>query len=467
MQQTSVLFIGHDLKFINHIIDHFKSKVDYSVDVMTYPGHAFTPTENFQLKLPYFDIIFCEWGLGNLKWFSHNKYPGQKLVTRIHAQEFSTSYLAETRWENVDKIIFVGPAMMEKFTGLYPELSSKCQVVYNLIDTRSLNLEKEKECMFNLGLLGMLPKIKSPHLALEILLKLRKSDQRYKLYIKSKRPEELAWLWKRPEEQEYYAEFYNQVEKMGLQDAVIFEPHGNDVGEWFRKIGFILSTSESEAFHMSVAEGMASGAIPVIRNWEGAKALYPESLIFDNITGAVSLITDFSGYKLYDEKRNVLKEYATNHFSMDVLLPEYDKILTRDIDRNKMRKALNKLLVQQQEILQENNKLRSDLDSLQETNVKLKADLTSLQESNNKLKIDFTSLQEGNKKLKTDFTALQETNHKLLIDLTTNQESNNNLKIDIQKLIADLASQQESYKKLAGEFSMLKSELKETTRLYH
>ena len=42
---------------------------------------------------------------------------------------------------------------------------------------------------------------------------------------------------------------------------------GPDVGTWLRRIGFILSTSDDESFHLAPAEGMASGAVPVIRSW--------------------------------------------------------------------------------------------------------------------------------------------------------------------------------------------------------
>jgi glycosyltransferase involved in cell wall biosynthesis len=483
------------------VINHFKARKDYDVDVFTYTGHVLPDSEKLLIDLPGYDIIFCEWGLGNLKWFSHNKLPGQKLVTRIHSQEFSTPFLSETEWEDVDKIIFVAPHMMEKFIRLFPSCQSKCQVIYNLLDALSFNLEKDKDAQFNLGLLGILPKIKSPHLGLEILKELRKIDPRYRLFIKGKRPEELDWLWRNPAEQEYYLEFTKSIIRMGLQDAVIFDPHGNDVPEWFRKIGFILSTSEHEAFHMAIAEGMASGAIPIIRNWEGAKNLFPDRLIFDEPLQAVSLISNYSNSAKFNEEGKALKNYCSSHFSLDVLLPEYDNLLTRDIDRKKMRKALHKLHTQQQEaiqnenmVLKENMKLRSDLltlhennnklktdlvsmqdtniklkadlTSLQETNIKLKTDLTSLNETNNKLKTDFNSLQNSNNKLKTDFNSLQATNHKLQIDLTTNLETNNILKIDIQKLIAELELQRKSYKDLSTDLKDLRSELKETKRRF-
>jgi glycosyltransferase involved in cell wall biosynthesis len=345
MHRTSVLFIGHDLKFLSHIINHFNAKDDYRIDVHSFTGHHFDEPEKILYDLARYDILFCEWGLGNLKWFSQNKLPGQKLITRIHAQEFTTSFLSETSWDNVDKIIFVGPYMKEKFIGLFPDCEAKCMVIPNLVDTDSFDRDKKDDAIFHLGLLGILPKLKAPHLALDLLAELRKTDDRYRLFIKSKRPEELNWLWRNQEEQAYYTNFFSSIDRMGLQDAVIFEPHDSEVGEWFRNIGFIISPSDYESFHMAVAEGMASGSIPVIRNWEGSGALFPERLIFRNIQEAAALIVKYSNLLTFKEESEKLKQYCISHFSLGVLLPEYDQIMTIQTDEDKINEEYYKLLV--------------------------------------------------------------------------------------------------------------------------
>ncbi len=342
MKKLKILFEGHDLKFLTHVIDHFSAKNSVSVEIFTYPGHVIKDTSLIYKALPGFDIVFCEWGLGNLKWFSANKLPGQKLITRIHLQEFSTTYLNETEWEKVDRAIFVGPFMMDKFIRLFPGLQSKCTVISNLIDTRSYNLKKEPDAMYHLGLLGILPKRKSPHLGLEILQELRKTDNRFKLFIKGKRPEEVDWLWRKPEEQEYYTRFYESIKTMGLEEAVIMDPHGADVQQWFQKIGFILSTSEFESFHMAVAEGMASASVPIIRNWEGAGALYPEKYFFKTVRDAVAIIQKYSNRGLFEEEGKFGKKYCQGHFSLEKLLPEYETIMTNETDVCQIREAYQK-----------------------------------------------------------------------------------------------------------------------------
>ena len=59
-----------------------------------------------------------------------------------------------------------------------------------------------------------------------------------------------------------------------LRDAVVFDDGGPDVAAWLRRVGYVLSTSDDESFHVAPAEGMASRAVPVIRHWPGADTIY-------------------------------------------------------------------------------------------------------------------------------------------------------------------------------------------------
>ena len=52
---------------------------------------------------------------------------------------------------------------------------------------------------------------------------------------------------------------------------MVFDPAGRDVAAWLRRVGFVLSTSDDESFHLAPAEGMASGAVPALLPWPGAE----------------------------------------------------------------------------------------------------------------------------------------------------------------------------------------------------
>lgn len=326
LNKPGMLIVGHDLKFLMPIIRNLEDKNDFKTEKFSYRTHTIPDKPKLLKILPRYDIIFCEWGLGNIRFISKNKRPNQKLIVRIHSQEFRTIFLKEVAWENVDVIIFISQFQLERFTGLFPGQASKCRLIYNVINCDRLAMEKSRDAVFTLGMLGILPKSKAPHFGLEILQELKKHDTRYKLTIKSKRPEELEWLCNKPEESKYYDSFYKTIETMGLQDSVHFVPHDDNVPEWFTNVGFILSPSEFEGSHQSVAEGMAAGSVPVIRNWDGATPLYPDKYVFRNVQEAVKIILDHATDDAFQHESNLVKTFAKDHFDLSVILPQYDHL---------------------------------------------------------------------------------------------------------------------------------------------
>jgi glycosyltransferase involved in cell wall biosynthesis len=473
MQRTSILFIGHDLKFLNHVINHFGTKTDYRIEVKTYSGHALPDTDKIQKELARFDLIFCEWGLGNLQWFSHNKIPGQKLITRIHLQELNTNYLAETNWENVDKIIVVGPLMKEKLVGSFPACQDKCVVIPNLIDTKAFDLEKDENARFNLGLLGILPMRKAPHLAVELLRELRKSDERYKLHIKSKRPEELPWLWKKQEEQDYYSDFYRNIEEEDLKGSVILDPHGSDVEEWFRKIGFIISPSEFESFHMAIAEGMASGTIPVIRNWEGSEALFPGKLIFSDLQEAVAMVLKNTGEKAHQALGEELKEFCRKNFSLEVILPKYDQIMTTRIEGEKMTAEYYKLLVLRKQLatdllsteeeLEKAHEIEGVYHNLEREYESLEAKLQDIESRYRGLYVKYNDLNIKYKELYSKYQVLASQKVVYIQQVENLKTKSQKIKNDLDLVKNNFNLQLDKNKKLKEQFDELNKSYKETT----
>ncbi|MCK7575317.1 MAG: hypothetical protein MZV65_05150 [Chromatiales bacterium] len=61
---------------------------------------------------------------------------------------------------------------------------------------------------------------------------------------------------------------------------MIFDAHGNDMPEWYAGVDYVLSTSDNESFHFTVADGAAAGCVPVVLPWEGADEIYPGDWIY-------------------------------------------------------------------------------------------------------------------------------------------------------------------------------------------
>ncbi len=297
--------------------------------------------------------------------------------------------------------------MIDEFAEKFPDQKDKSNLIYNVIDTSSFNLTKTEDSIFNIGMLGVLPRRKAPHLGIDLLVELKKIDPRFKVFIKSKKPEELEWLWKREEERIYYDELNKRVKLLNLEDSFIWDPHGTDVQDWFRKIGFILSPSEFESFHMAIPEGMSSGAIPIIRNWEGADRIYPKKFIFSDIEGAVSLIKKYNDDSLRSKEAQRLKDFAARNFGLPVILTKYDKLIAEvanSIDTKTTSPILRSLYRDlNQEQKQENEALRNQINELSENNILAKTEIDSYREQLKDSETKQKEMQQNLHELKNEF----------------------------------------------------------------
>jgi glycosyltransferase involved in cell wall biosynthesis len=332
LSKINLLFAGHDLKFVNKIINHFKGIDNVEVKIDKWNGHAIHNETVSKSMLEWADVIFCEWCLGNAVWYSKNKLSHQKLYIRLHKQEINTDFINNVIWKNVEKIIFIAPMIKEIVESKINKLDNKSILIYNYVDSISLNKDKIDGSNFNLGVLGYIPTWKRPDLAVEILRLLVQNDKRYKLYIKGKKPEDLKWIWKKESERTYFENLYSFIEKNKLSDNVIFEPHGSDVDEWFRKVGYVISCSDIEGSHQAVPEGMASGAIPLISggfyNDFGAAQLYPIKYCSSSIEDVVNKISFLnSNTEVRKKEEKFCTRFAHENFSLGKILSQYERLL--------------------------------------------------------------------------------------------------------------------------------------------
>jgi glycosyltransferase involved in cell wall biosynthesis len=324
--RTRVLFAGHDFKFAAPLIDHLAASSNHEVRIDAYPGHVIRDTDRSRMLLEGADLIFCEWCLGNAEWYSHNHHDDQKLIVRFHSHERFQPYLDRVDWDRVDALVFICYHHRDDFLARYPRMAANSRVIFNLVNCDNYHRPKSTDSSLNLGMLGTAPRLKSPHLALEILRRLRKRDGRYRLLIKGRHPWEYDWLWTLPEERLYYEEFYAMVRRRPFRGAIAFVEHDGDVAGWFERVGFILSTSEHEGSHQAVAEGMASGAVPVIRDWRGASRLYPREYVFSGVDEAVEQIVRHARDSVYSSQAERCAMFARRNFDSNIVLAQYDEL---------------------------------------------------------------------------------------------------------------------------------------------
>lgn len=322
-KKKTVLFAGHDFKFLNWYIEACKNNDEINVLIDYWSNHETHNIDESEKLLQEADIIFCEWGLGNAVWYSHNKLKGQQLFIRLHRQEIDTLHLESVNYDNVSKVVVIAPHLFEEFNRVKKVPRDKMVIIENMIDYERFNKPKFDDIQYNLGIIGVLPKLKRLDRALDILEQLWRKNNKYKLFIKGKLPQDLPWLMGRKEERVYYENVFSRIEEAEWKDNVIFDQHGNDVDEWLRKINFVLSTSDIEGSHVAPMEGMASGALPIVYHWPGAETVYPMEFVVESVEEAVQKIEDPTIYK-----RLNVKEYPKK-FNLESRVELFNQLLLK------------------------------------------------------------------------------------------------------------------------------------------
>jgi glycosyltransferase involved in cell wall biosynthesis len=271
-----LLFAGHSLAFCEPLSRRARG-VGGEVREDRWQGHAIHDEEASAAALAWADAVHCEWCLGNAVWYSRSKRPGQRLVVRFHRMELETSFPGEVELERVDAMVFVARHVLEQACERFgwDAGDPRLWVVPNGIEPAALQAPKLPGARFTLATIGYVPRLKRLDRALDVLDLLRLHDERYRLLVKGRAPWEYEWMAGRAEERRYFAEVLRRVERSpNLRRAVSFEPFGEDVTAFLRQAGWIVSTSEVEGHSLALAEGMASGAVPVVLERAGAGEQY-------------------------------------------------------------------------------------------------------------------------------------------------------------------------------------------------
>ena len=279
--QLHVLVAGHDLKFIDGVVERLSNLDEYDVRVDQW--RAFAPTFGRPSidATSWADVVICEWCGANAVWYSRHKRPGQRLIVRLHRFEITTKVPHAVNMQAVDQLVTVSPEYQGIVRRELPNLPAERVVtIPNFADASVFDCNKIAGSRFHLGMIGAIPKLKRLDLAVDVLEEVRQHDERFCLFVKSRLPWEVDWLWKRAEEREYFRNIFRRVQTSPiLQGAIVFEPFDSDVATWLRKIGTVLSTSDIESFHVGLLEGMMSAAAAIILPRNGANFIFGDSFV--------------------------------------------------------------------------------------------------------------------------------------------------------------------------------------------
>jgi glycosyltransferase involved in cell wall biosynthesis/SAM-dependent methyltransferase len=302
--------------FLKDIVETFSLGYNVKLVVST---HANEITE----AIKWADIVWLEWA-NDLAVFATNKVPeivNKKVICRLHSYEVFAQFAEKINWENIDQLIFVSEQMKKIFHQLHHNLdlqSCKEEIVYNGVDLDKFKFSIHKPG-YNLAVLAHINYKKNPAAWIQIIGKLKEIDSKYKLHI--------AGNFQDPR----YKVYFEYIKKeMKMEDNFILYGWINEVEKFLEDKNCIISTSIHESFGYNIAEAMARGIKPIIHNFDGAKTLWPNELIYNTIDEAVEKITEES----YDSES--YRRFIEDNYTLERQIYEIEEILnTSNKDRVK------------------------------------------------------------------------------------------------------------------------------------
>ena len=84
------------------------------------------------------------------------------------------------------------------------------------------------------------------------------------------------------------------------------------------------------ALTISIAEGMASGLMPLIHNWYGAKHLYPEEHLFADPDACLELIKEFEKNDRCKQAQ-INRKFINNRYNLDDKFGQISRLMNKVI----------------------------------------------------------------------------------------------------------------------------------------
>jgi glycosyltransferase involved in cell wall biosynthesis len=232
--------------------------------------------------LEWADVVFVEWCTVLAALVSRVDSHGARLVVRVHSYEAFTQWPQLTDFSRIHDVVFVSDHLRDlagaAFPGLRGPLAPELHVIANAVDLQRCQRTKPDPARFTLGVVGAQKVVKDPRWAIEVLRRLREHDERYRLLLIR------GWLHDDgPGTKEYAEALQRDLDELGPIGAVQRTEHVHDVPGALERVGVVISSSVRESFHIGFVEGVASGAVPVVRDWPffpgSAQKLFPRDWV--------------------------------------------------------------------------------------------------------------------------------------------------------------------------------------------
>ena len=237
--------------------------------------------------LDWADTVLVDWCTHLPRVFQLIDPGTTRVLVRLHSYEAFTPWPLLLDSSRLDQLVFVSEHVRRLVLAERPDLDTSqvdTPVVTNGVDLRRFVRPKTVEARFTVALIGYKVVAKDVLWAFEAVRALRRRDPRYRLKLIGSDVEDFL----SPAAARYAAEFRRQSKVLLADGGLIVTGHVDDVPGALQDAGTILCSSVREGSPVGVIEAVASGCVPVIRDWpffagdgRGARALYPRDWIVE------------------------------------------------------------------------------------------------------------------------------------------------------------------------------------------
>lgn len=255
-------------------------------------------------------------------WDLHNHdLSNKKVIVRPIDIEVWQGHQLGSKWDVVNDVIFIANHIREvagwdAFPGYHADM--RVHTIPHSIDLDRYRFA-ERGPGFDIAVVSERWMSKGADYILQIALKLKKIDPRYKIH----------WLGKRSDYQWELAYFDDFVEHHQLPIEFTNWIEGdNAVDEFLEGKNYLLHASHKEAFSAATAEAMAKGIKPVVHRFYGADDLWP-GMTWDSIDEAVQMITgpNTEGSTSWYSSEKYRQYLIDREYTTDAMMQKIDKVI--------------------------------------------------------------------------------------------------------------------------------------------
>lgn len=239
---------------------------------------------------------------------------GKQIIVRPIDIEVWQGHQASALWDVVDDVIFIAPHIRE-IAGVNSLPGRRDDLRIHTIPC-AVDLDKfrfaERGPGFDIAVISERWISKGTDLILQIALKLKQIDPRYKIH----------WLGQRSGDSwdlNYFDDFIEHND-LNIEITNILQ---NDVtvDEFLEGKNYLLHASHKEAFSYATAEAMAKGVRPILHRFFGADELWP-GMTWSGVDEAVAMLTD----NRYDSVS--YRQYLIDHgYTLPSMMGAIDKVI--------------------------------------------------------------------------------------------------------------------------------------------